>query len=131
MRKKYPLQIRFADIDVMGHVNNANYLHYFELARLHFFGELLGEDWDWKSYGILLAKNTVEYKYPVVLTDQISVEIYCCRIGEKSFTFKYQIVDSEKCFAEGESVVVCFDYHKNSSIPIPEKMLTVLSDYSG
>lgn len=131
MRKSYPIQIRFADIDVMGHVNNANYLHYFEYARLRFFGELLGTEWDWKSKGILLAKNIVEYKQPVVITDQIKVEIFCSKIGEKSYTFSYRIVDDVKCFAEGESIVVCYDYTINSSILIPDKMLAVLSEYSG
>ena len=37
------IQIRFADIDAMGHVNNAVYLSYFEFTRVHYFSELLGD----------------------------------------------------------------------------------------
>ena len=47
--KPTEIQVRFADIDVLGHVNNAIYLSYFEMTRVHYFNELLGESWDWKK----------------------------------------------------------------------------------
>lgn len=126
MAKEYSIQIRFADIDVMGHVNNANYLHYFETARLHFFNDDLPE-WDWKNNGILLAKNEVEYIYPVAIRDKISVQIYCSRIGDKSFDLKYHVVDKQgKIYTEGKSIIVCYDYVQQKSIPIPAKILEVL-----
>ena len=59
------IQIRFADIDVMGHVNNAVYLSYFEMARVHYFKQILGEEWDWNSDGILLARNEIDYLSPI------------------------------------------------------------------
>ena len=55
------IQVRFSDLDVLGHVNNTIYLSYFEMARVHYFKELLGEGWDWNKFGIVLAKNEVEY----------------------------------------------------------------------
>lgn len=45
MIKPVEIQVRFADLDVMGHVNNSVYLSYFEMARVHYFGELLGYNW--------------------------------------------------------------------------------------
>ncbi|MFN5294433.1 MAG: acyl-CoA thioesterase, partial [Flavobacteriales bacterium] len=35
--KPYRVDIRFSDIDVMGHVNNATYFTYAEQARIYFF----------------------------------------------------------------------------------------------
>ena len=43
------IQVRFSDLDVLGHVNNTIYFSYFELARVHYFRELLGIDWDWQA----------------------------------------------------------------------------------
>jgi len=55
------IQIRFADIDIMGHVNNAVYLSYFEYTRVYYFEKLVGKKWDWKNNGTILIKNEVEY----------------------------------------------------------------------
>ena len=43
------IQVRFSDIDAMGHVNNAVYLSYFELARVYYFEKIMNESWDWKK----------------------------------------------------------------------------------
>ena len=49
---KTPISIRFADIDAFGHVNNAIYLTYFEMARSAYWNEII--EWDWSSVGIIL-----------------------------------------------------------------------------
>ena len=46
------IQVRFADLDVMGHVNNSVYLSYFEMTRVHYFKELVGANWDWRNEGV-------------------------------------------------------------------------------
>ncbi len=55
-KQKTAIQIRFKDIDMMGHVNNANYITYFELARLTYFDSLKDEgvkiDWVCLHMGI-------------------------------------------------------------------------------
>ncbi|MDG1262127.1 MAG: acyl-CoA thioesterase, partial [Flavobacteriales bacterium] len=69
---EYTVEVRFGDIDVMGHVNNAVYLSYFEQARMAFFKELIGGEWDWNEAGILLARNEVDYIQPILLSDQVT-----------------------------------------------------------
>ena len=60
-KQKTPVQIRFKDIDMMGHVNNANFITYFELARLTYFEALseVGVKIDWVTEGVILAKIIV------------------------------------------------------------------------
>lgn len=115
------IQIRFADIDVMGHVHNSVYLHYFERARMEFLYEMTGPDWDWKKYGLLLGRNEVDYLVPTRLTDIIRVETICSRSGTKSFDLEYEVIRStdQKVLAKGKSVMVCFDYLENKTIEIP------------
>ena len=55
----YKIEIRFSDCDRYKHVNNAVYLTYFEQARIHYFGEILGENWDWTKNGVILKKHFV------------------------------------------------------------------------
>ena len=42
------IQVRFSDLDILGHVNNVTYLSYFEMARVYYFKELVGTKWDWQ-----------------------------------------------------------------------------------
>jgi acyl-CoA thioester hydrolase len=56
-RHKTPIQIRFKDVDRLGHVNNANHVTYFELARVEYFNELMGDmKIDWENESLILAK---------------------------------------------------------------------------
>jgi acyl-CoA thioester hydrolase len=117
-------EVRFADIDSMGHVNNAVFLNYFEQARISFFNDALDIKWDWSHQGVILAKNELEYHSPVMLEDQIHTVIGCESLGTKSFTLVYEIYakrnGKEELCCRGKSVMVCFDYNQQKSIEIPE-----------
>ena len=134
-KHKTQIQIRFKDIDKLGHVNNANHVTYFELARVDYFNALADEGVkiDWVNQGVILAKIEMEYKQPIFLEDKVFVYTWVSRVGSKSFDMSCTIikfVDSlEVEVARGTAIIVCFDYKKNESITIPElwkeKMLGV------
>lgn len=124
------IQIRYSDCDMGGHVHNAVYLNYFEIARIGFFLAGLGEKWDWKKDGLIIRKNTIEYFVPTFIEDRINIEVACNHIGGKSFTLTYAVKNQDGILkAQGESVVVCFDYTKNSTIEIPEVMKNLLNKH--
>ena len=124
-----PIQIRFSDCDMLQHVNNAIYLQYFETARINFFKHEL-PNWDWQEKGIILLKNTVEYKVPLYLTDICSIEIETTHVGSKSFTLAYKVIVKNgsnvilKTF--GESTLVCYNFLKKESIILPKKLKEAL-----
>lgn len=126
MKEGIKIQVRFSDIDVMGHVNNAVYLSYFEIARVIFFSKLLGENWNWKKDGVLLRKNEVEYIKPVHLNEVPEIFIYTKKLGTKSFTLEYDLVVNNEIRTTGSSVLVTFDSELNTSKEIPIKMKEVL-----
>lgn len=125
MKHRTPVQIRFKDVDKMGHVNNANHFTYFELARMKYFDDVVGMKIDWVKQGVILARVEIDYKAPILLEDNITVLSKCTRFGTKSFDITHSIVRSENGketeVASGKSVVVCFDYEKQMTIPIPEE----------
>jgi len=123
-------EIRFADIDAMGHVNNATYLSYFEQARMHFFRHLVGGAWDWNVHGILVAKNEIEYLKPIHLNDKIRIEMVCEHIGTKSFTLSYNIMrvntrlpdkheGGDELCSRGRSVLVSFNHQTKTTEAVP------------
>ena len=108
----------------MGHVNNANHITYFEIARVKYFNDVVGEEVDWSRQGIILAKIQIEYKEPVLFRDDLFVYTTCSRIGTKSFDFSYSIVKikdgKEIELSKGFSVQVCYDYAEKRTINMPE-----------
>ncbi|MFN5148769.1 MAG: acyl-CoA thioesterase [Flavobacteriia bacterium] len=120
------IQVRFTDLDVLGHVNNNVYLSYFEMTRVHYFKELLGENWDWRKFGIVLVKNEVEYVRSVLLNDQPEITMYTEHIGTKSFTLGYELMVNGQLYSNGRSVQVCFDATVQETIPLPETMRQAL-----
>lgn len=130
MLDSYRLQVRFSDCDMMQHVNNAVYLNYFEEARIHYFQQMIGTDWDWKRNGVILRKNELEYLKPVFLHDPVEIFVYLKHIGEKSFTLSYEVKVLNEVRTTGSSVLVCYDSVNKSSISIPKRMKDALSKLS-
>ncbi len=120
------IQVRFFDCDMLQHVNNAVYLNYFEEARIHYFRELLGADWDWKTHGVLLRKNELEYIKPVFLNDDVTIQISTQHIGNKSFTLYYELTVNGDLRTTGSSILVCYNNQTHESILIPEQMKIAL-----
>lgn len=127
MMKPARIHVRFSDLDVLGHVNNSIYLSYFEIARVHYFAQLLGTEWDWSKNGVILVKNEVEYHKPILLHDAPLVHMYLDHIGEKSFTLSYEIKVGDTLHTTGKSVLVCFDSSKHATIPIDPVMKEALN----
>jgi len=118
----HPIEIRYADIDAQGHVNNAKYLTYMEQARMAYFLKL--GMWDGASFveiGTILAHVEVNYLAPIRLLQSIRVGVRVSRLGNKSLTMVYSLQDTQtgQELATGESVIVAFDYQQGQSIPVP------------
>jgi acyl-CoA thioester hydrolase len=135
MKHQAPIQIRFADTDMLGHVNNANYLTYMELARMSYFNEVVNDAVDWSKEGVILAKATIDYRRPVYLEDSLVVYLAVDHISSKSFSFSYQFKvtknGEETVCAEGSTIMVCFDYQLNKSIVMPSKWKERIMQYEG
>lgn len=127
---KTAIEVRFADFDMMGHVNNAVYFTYMEIARTKYWTQAIM--WDWEKTGVVIAQASLDYIVPVFLKDKISMYIRTSRIGTSSFDLEYLLVKhvngKEEVCARGKSVCVAFNYTNKSPMPIPEteraKMIT-------
>lgn len=130
MRSTTRIQVRFNDIDMAHHVHNAVYLSYFEQARMDLMRQFIQPDHDWRSQGLILARNEVDYLGPVHLSDTVEVECWCSAIGRSSFDLRYALFtgkDPRTLCTQGRSVMVCFNYVDRRSVPVPEAWRTALA----
>jgi acyl-CoA thioester hydrolase len=129
----YPMNVRFNDLDSYGVVNNAVYLTYFEEARMQWFSDKLNVDWNWKKQGIIIARHEIDYKLPIFLEDKPRMIMWISEIGEKSFEVCYRVIKKLKdkwvVSTEGKSVIVCFDYTLQKSIPVPDSWRELFQNY--
>lgn len=121
---KTRIHLRFSDLDAFGHVNNAMYVTYFEVARTHYWEDIV--EWDWEKTGIILARTEIDYIKPIVLQDTIYCYLRTSRIGNSSFDIEYVLIKEkdgqEIICTTGKTVQVAFDYKTNKPVPIPEEM---------
>ena len=125
------IELRFRDVDAMGHVNNAVYFTYFEYGRVKFFYSGSQKE-KFPGFNFILAHVSCDFIRPVTLDDHLTLCMWIKAIGSKSFKFHYQLadaVDPAITFATGESVQVCFDYQKNASVAISQALHAQLSAY--
>lgn len=133
MKQKHsvPVQIRFNDIDLMGHVYNAKYQEFFDLARLNYFKTVLGELISWTHKGLIIASVKVDYLQPTFLEDEIHVETSVSSLGEKSLEMTQAVYKNHnpEPAAICKSVMVCFDMKARVSEPIPEVWRKKFTDF--
>jgi acyl-CoA thioester hydrolase len=117
--------VRWADMDALGHVNNTTYFLYFETVRIAYL-ERLGvtpprlDQWD---YGFIIATNSCRYRAPVTYPDTLSVRARVSALGDDRFLMEYEAYSSalDKVVADGETLVVSYDYVAGRRIPLPEE----------
>jgi acyl-CoA thioester hydrolase len=125
------IELRFRDVDAMGHVNNAVYFTYFEYGRLKFFYSATQKE-KFPGFAFILAHVSCDFIRPVTLDDRLTLRMWIKSIGGKSFKFHYELVDTAApadIFATGESVQVCFDYQKNTPVAVSKALHAQLSAY--
>lgn len=119
---KTTIETRFADFDMMGHVNNAVYFTYMEIARTKYWVNAI--KWDWKKTGVIVAKASLDYIKPILIDDKVHMYVRTSRIGTSSFELEYLLVKmkdgNEVVCSKGKTVCVAFDYLTKNSTPIPE-----------
>ena len=111
-----PVEIRFKDIDGLGHVNNAVYLTFLENARMRFFTEEGGSTSE-RDFPFILAHAAIDYKAPLRMGANPLVKMWTARIGGKSWDFDYEIKDARTSivYATGKTVQVAYDYKLEKS----------------
>jgi len=104
----------------MGHVNNAVYLSYVELARTQFYMQFANRK-TLDEIDFILAHVEIDFESQAVWGDEIRVSVWPSKIGTSSFTLSYEVSEnrSGRILARAKSVLVSYDYEKKKSKRIP------------
>lgn len=120
----HPLEIRWSDMDALGHVNNVMYIDYFQIGRGYYMNQA-SKTWDWFKHMFVIANISCNYLKEIKLDvkhPRIGVRI--SKMGSKSFEIEYAIVSESEnreliLHAIGTSTQVMIDIKEKKTIELP------------
>ncbi len=125
---KTDIQVRYGDLDTLGHVNNAVYLTYFELGRVLYFRNFM-KRFDVKNIKFVIARAEIDFRKSIKMEDQVMLETSLESVGNSSFTFVHRILERNtgEVFCNGKIVAVSLD-DNGKPMRVPDQ-LRALADY--
>ncbi|MFC7441228.1 acyl-CoA thioesterase [Laceyella putida] len=131
-----PIQVRFSDTDMLGHINNVSYFSYFEHGRLAYLAELdltphLFQSGAERGGFIVTASLECQYLQQVHFGQEVQLGVRVNRIGNSSLDFIYALFlpAEEKIAAIGRGTVVYIHPTTGKSQPLPEKVKESIRTY--
>lgn len=113
------IQVRYADIDSLNHVNNATFLTYLEMGRISFFTEKLGRDF-FRQRMMIMARMEIDYLTTIVMGDEVTCRTWVEKVGKTSITFGNEIRKGNSILcAKARSVAVLVDMD-GKKLEVPE-----------
>jgi acyl-CoA thioester hydrolase len=121
------IRVPWRDIDVAGHLNNAVYFAYMETARVEAYMSVMGKTRP-EHVDFIVARAACDFHSPAYMGETLVVRVQPTRVGNTSFTLKYEMREkaTQRLVAEGETVQVMYDYEKKAKKPIPPDLRKLL-----
>jgi acyl-CoA thioester hydrolase len=127
--RDYPVTIEitvaWGEMDAFQHVNNKVYFKYFESVRIAYLERIESlEVMEKTGIGPILASTQCRFKIPLTYPDTVTVGARVEAMGEDRFSMKYAVLSHkfEKIAAEGEGVLVFYDYRNNRKAAILDEI---------
>ncbi len=114
------LAVRWGDIDMLGHLNNAKYFTYDESSRIEYFQGLSADDPRmWKDYGLILASIGADFIAQVHYPATLEIGTRVVRIGRTSLNTLSAMFQDGTLVAAVRGVLVWFDYANQKTVAVP------------
>lgn len=114
-------RVRFGEIDVLGHVNNAAYLRWFENLRIHYFDAYAVADYSGTPPKIVLRNIGLDFKAEVKLNEPYILTGRTVEMRSSSFTMQYGVYVSGQLTTSGHAVIVNLN-QDNTKRPLSETL---------
>lgn len=123
------LQLRFNDVDVLGHLNNTIYFSFYDTGKAYFFEHIMNSPMQWKHVDCVIANVDCAYISPIYFGEQIQVWTRVSEIHDKSFRLQQMLVEKNtgELKSACESVMVSFDPDTKQAVPMKEEWRRALT----
>jgi len=125
--------VRWADMDLNGHVNNTQFFTYFEAARIAWLESVCARNAR-NGEGPVVAQAECNYLRPIPYPETLDVHLYTGAPGRSSFTTYYDVFsdsDDPVKYADGQAVMVWVNRSSGESLPMPDYVRRLLNGENG
>jgi acyl-CoA thioester hydrolase len=130
-RFRHQLDVRFRDLDPMGHAHHSIVLIYLEEARARYWREVAQRP-GLNDIDYVLAEIVTRYHRRIEFPQRIEIALRTSRVGDKSFVQEFEIrSESGERLASGRTVQVMYDYEANASKEIPAEIRARIERFEG
>jgi acyl-CoA thioester hydrolase len=121
--------VRFFETDAQGVAHNANYLVWFEVARVAYLAEYAGGYSSIREQGLesLVLETHVRYKQPARFDDRLSIHTRVGELRGARFRFDYEITREGEVIAEGWTSHACVDAQTLRPTRIPAALADAIA----
>ena len=127
-----PTPTRWGDCDMLGHVNNVQFVRYYESGRLDYFHRLLDLSSGLEVHdSFIIADIHVTFLRQIHHPGALEVGSRISRLGNSSFDFEAAIFapDEGEPYSTARATCVWFNYRDNHSTPIPPTEREIISQF--
>jgi acyl-CoA thioester hydrolase len=126
-----PIQIRFNDVDGLGHVNNTTIQEYFDLGRMYYLNEVFTDTILNEEESLIVVNINTDFFAPIYLKDDLEVKTAITGIGTKSLKMVQQVVckQSRVVKASCKSVMVGFNKVTEESLELLPEWRDAIGNY--
>lgn len=122
MKHKIKVQLRFNDIDILGHLNNTVYLSFYDLGKAEYMVAAGLRDPGPAAPTSVIADVHCTYLKPIHYGDEIYVTTFCSEVGEKHFILEQEMIDDKgEVRSRCRTVMVSINPATGQSAPLPER----------
>jgi acyl-CoA thioester hydrolase len=113
--------VRFADLDARGHLNNVAFLAFLESARVAYVvsTDPAHDPGQASDFGFIVAEIQIAYRSPGRYGERIETRLRPTSVGRSSFRIDFEMRVGDRLVAEGYDVTVSYDQVAGKSMPIP------------
>jgi acyl-CoA thioester hydrolase len=128
-----PVQVRFNDIDGLGHVNNTTIQEYFDLGRMHYMNEVFGPSILKGDDTLIVVNINTDFISPIYLKDSMEVQTTITSLGNKSLQMVQQVVcnTSKTIKASCKSVMVGFNKKTEEGLELLPEWREAITSFEG
>jgi len=121
------IDVRWGDMDAMGHVNNTVYFRYMEQARIGWFESLLPRGEAWNTVSIVIVNASCNFRKPINYPGTVEVKVFAGEPGGSSIDTYYELLLEGELYADGAAKVVFVDAEKQKPLRIPDGIRKLLA----
>jgi acyl-CoA thioester hydrolase len=119
-------RVRFGDLDAMQHMNNVEFLRFFETARIDYVRTLMPEraPTQRQQFGFIFAECHIAYRAPAFFDEEIRTWVWPSELARSSIKLQFEMRSEtdERLIADGYGVLVGYDYVEGRARPIPDEL---------